>query len=103
MKTKIKLNISGVLIIFIVSIAFKPINDYKKINDLKLLEKKVKEFSQKVNTIKSDFVQIKHLDALEVTIESNGKFWFKKLCTAMPLLRSGTGQGNRHGSQSLLH
>lgn len=51
---------------------------FTKVPDVKLLEKKVLEYSKKVGTIKSDFIQIKHLEALEVTVESKGKFWFKK-------------------------
>jgi len=53
-------------------------DDYVQISDLKALEAKVAEYSAKVQTIKSDFVQIKHLDALEVTIESSGTFAFRK-------------------------
>lgn len=52
--------------------------EYVQIQDLQTLEAKVAEYSAKVQTIKSDFVQVKHLDALEVTIESTGTFAFKK-------------------------
>ncbi|NJO89812.1 MAG: outer membrane lipoprotein carrier protein LolA [Chloroflexia bacterium] len=71
-------SLSAILLIWVTTIALAPADGYKKISDIKVLEKKVKEFTQSVNTIMSDFVQVKHLDALEVTIESKGKFWFKK-------------------------
>ncbi len=73
-----KIGLPAIILIWATTIALTPADGYKKISDIKVLEKKVKEFSQSVNTIKSDFLQVKHLDALEVTIESKGKFWFKK-------------------------
>ncbi len=78
MKAFVKISAPALLFILVLNSAYTPGNGYKKISDIKILEKKVREFSQSVNTIMSDFVQVKHLDALEVKIESKGKFWFKK-------------------------
>lgn len=53
-------------------------NTYVKINDIKQLEAKLNENSNKNNTIQSDFVQNKTIEYLDETIVSKGKFWFKK-------------------------
>jgi len=52
--------------------------EYKPVNDIKVLEERLNESSKKIHTIKSDFTQEKHLAYLNETIESEGKFWFKK-------------------------
>lgn len=51
---------------------------FKPVDNLKEIEQKLNDNSLKINTIKSDFVQEKHLEFLEDTIITNGKFWFKK-------------------------
>ncbi len=53
-------------------------NTYVKVNDIKQLEAKLNENSNKNNTIQSDFVQNKTIEYLDETIVSKGKFWFKK-------------------------
>ncbi len=45
--------------------------------DSKIFQKKLHSIATKTATLKSDFVQIKHLDVLSEDIESNGKLYFK--------------------------
>ena len=51
---------------------------YIPVKDLKSLEEKINNASTKIQTIKSDFIQEKHLEYLDAVINSTGKFWFKK-------------------------
>src|SRR5258708_20447245 len=51
---------------------------YKLLTDLTTLKTQFAEASQKIHTIKSDFVQEKNLSMLSEKIISKGKFWFKK-------------------------
>ncbi len=51
---------------------------YKPVSDLTELSKLLNENASKTNTIKSDFVQVKHMAFLQDSIVTNGKFWFKK-------------------------
>ncbi len=41
------------------------------------LKKQMKEVADNIKTIKADFVQEKHLEVLDVVVESKGKFMFK--------------------------
>lgn len=51
---------------------------YTKITDHSILEREINNNSNKINSIKSDFIQEKKIDYLDVIIESKGKFWYKK-------------------------
>jgi outer membrane lipoprotein-sorting protein len=51
---------------------------FTKITDHSTLERDINNNSNKINSIKSDFVQEKKIDYLDVVIESKGKFWYKK-------------------------
>ncbi|MGN6439596.1 MAG: LolA family protein [Agriterribacter sp.] len=51
---------------------------YKPLNESADFKTRFAVASQKVNTIKSDFVQEKNLALLSEKITSKGKFWFKK-------------------------
>lgn len=51
---------------------------YTVVTDTATFKQQFAIASQKVNTIKSDFVQEKNLSMLSEKITSKGKFWFKK-------------------------
>jgi outer membrane lipoprotein-sorting protein len=52
--------------------------DFTQVKDLKALEEKLNSNLEKINSIKSDFIQQKQLEYLDETIVSKGQFWFKK-------------------------
>jgi outer membrane lipoprotein-sorting protein len=52
--------------------------DYTPVADTATFKQQFAAASQKVNTIKSDFIQEKNLSMLSEKITSKGKFWFKK-------------------------
>jgi outer membrane lipoprotein-sorting protein len=52
--------------------------DYKLVPDKKAVETQLNNASAKTSTIICDFIQEKHLESLDETIISKGKFWFKK-------------------------
>ena len=64
------------------TIAFFSLNaqhpGYNAVTDTATFKHQFATASQKVNTIKSDFVQEKNLSILSEKIISKGKFWFKK-------------------------
>ncbi len=51
---------------------------YTPIKDLEAFKKEFAKASASTNTIKSDFVQEKHMSMLSDKIVSKGNFWFKK-------------------------
>ncbi len=51
---------------------------FKGLNDAANFKTQFAAASQKINTIKSDFIQEKNLSVLTDKITSKGKFWFKK-------------------------
>ena len=51
---------------------------FKALNDAANFKTQFAVASQKINTIKSDFIQEKNLSVLTDKITSKGKFWFKK-------------------------
>lgn len=53
-------------------------NTYKPVPNKKAVETLINQQSAKTNTIICDFIQEKHLEYLDETIISKGKFWFKK-------------------------
>ncbi len=52
--------------------------EYTKVKEAKNVENLLMLNSNKTHSIISDFTQEKHLDYLDVVLESSGKFWFKK-------------------------
>lgn len=70
-------NIFGLLFLFFTVQLFAQ-SDFKPITNSADFTRKFSEASAKINTIKSDFTQEKHLSMLEEKILSKGKFWFKK-------------------------
>jgi outer membrane lipoprotein-sorting protein len=69
------------ILIFFVHTALFPQgekDDYTPVKDAGNVVNELKTASTKINTIKSDFVQEKHLAFLNDIIISKGKFWFKK-------------------------
>jgi len=70
-------------LLFLVSILFSSTvfpqhAGYTVVADTATFKQQFAAASQKVNTIKSDFVQEKNLSMLSEKITSKGKFWFKK-------------------------
>lgn len=51
---------------------------YTALKDDAAFKAQFKEASQKINSIKSDFIQEKNLSLLDDKITSKGKFWFRK-------------------------
>lgn len=51
---------------------------YKAIRDAETFRKNFAEASQKILSIQSDFVQVKHLAMLKDKVTSKGKFYYKK-------------------------
>ncbi len=51
---------------------------FKEITNIEQVKTKIAEYSSKTNSIKSDFVQEKHLEILETPLISKGKFYYKK-------------------------
>lgn len=53
-------------------------NDMKVLTDVETFKKKLAVEAQKVNTIESDFTQVKHMAALAGDMVSKGKFYYQK-------------------------
>ena len=53
-------------------------DEFKKVEDPKVLVNKLDSLAKHVQSIKSDFVQLKHISVLEEDIRSNGRFLFLK-------------------------
>ncbi len=51
---------------------------YSKVIDIESLKPALEEFSSRQNTIQSSFRQVKTMEYLSMSIESTGKFWYKK-------------------------
>lgn len=67
------------LLIFIINftlVAYSQKN-YDKVADIKALEQKINHNAENVNSIKSDFIQVKKIRFLKDEITSRGKFWYK--------------------------
>ena len=69
-----------IILIFTLSISssFAQDKSFKKITNLEEVKSKIADYSSKTNSIKSDFVQEKHLEILETPLISKGKFFYKK-------------------------
>jgi len=59
-------------------LAFGQDKSYTPVTDMKDVETKLNNASVQTSTITCDFTQEKHLEYLDETIISKGKFWFKK-------------------------
>lgn len=70
-------NIFGILFLFL-TVNLSGQTEFKPLKNKADFTKKFSEASAKINTIKSDFTQEKHLSMLEEKIVSKGIFWFKK-------------------------
>lgn len=66
------------LFLLIGNTAFSQKSPFTKVVNVKLLEEKINENSNKITTIKSDFIQEKKMDYIDEVITSKGKFWYKK-------------------------
>lgn len=69
---------SLILLLFVMVTSSVFAKKYTDVKDVAALKAKMIANSKKLQTIKSDFVQVKHIDFLESEITSNGKFFFKK-------------------------
>ena len=69
-----------IILIFVIGItsSFSQDKSFKKVTNLEQLKTKISEYSDKTNSIKSDFIQEKHLEILENPLISKGKFLYKK-------------------------
>ncbi len=70
-------NIFGFIFLFL-TLQLSAQTDFKPLKNKADFTRKFSEASAKINTIKSDFTQEKHLSMLEEKIISKGVFWFKK-------------------------
>jgi outer membrane lipoprotein-sorting protein len=52
-------------------------NEFTPVTNSKEVEAQLMKASSQIKTISCDFVQKKHLEALDAIIESKGKFWYK--------------------------
>ena len=59
-------------------LAFGQDKSYTPVTNMKDVETKLNNASAQTSTITCDFTQEKHLEYLDETIISKGKFWFKK-------------------------
>src|SRR5437868_8656775 len=64
--------------ILLSSTLFAQHTGYTPVTDTATFKQQFAAASQRVNSIKSDFVQEKNLSMLSEKITSRGKFWFKK-------------------------
>ena len=69
--------VSLVVFVFVSFTVFSQ-NDFTLVENPKELSGKIEQASEKVSSIKSGFVQQKHLSILEETLVSKGRFLFKK-------------------------
>lgn len=63
--------------LFLIGIGTLNAQKFQDITSTKKLEKELKEVSNNLKTISADFVQKKHLEVLDVVVESKGRFLFK--------------------------
>ena len=68
------------ILIFAINISssFAQDKSFKRITNLEKVKSKIAEYSNKTNSIKSNFVQEKHLEILETPLISEGQFYYKK-------------------------
>ena len=71
-----KVNIIFLLFFITISMSFAP--GFTKVKDINNLKASIKEKAKELNTITSDFTQLKHISFLDSKIKSKGKFYFKK-------------------------
>ncbi len=73
------LKITVLIFLFgIITNSFAQDKTFKKITNIEEVKNKIAEYSNKTNSIKSDFIQEKHLEILETPLISKGKFFYKK-------------------------
>lgn len=70
--------LSFIIFLLISSTVFGQHAGYTTVPDITSFQQQFAAASQKVNSIKSDFTQVKNLSMLSEKITSKGKFWFKK-------------------------
>lgn len=74
MNCKIKILI-GVLLLFVLNRATA--QSFKELSDVSVLNKEITAVANNTKTITADFIQEKHLDFLDVVVESKGVFKYK--------------------------
>ncbi len=65
------------LLIFL-SVVSAHAQDIKKLTQLQEFEKRLAEEAQTVQSIESDFTQVKYLDIFDEKVTSKGKFYYRK-------------------------
>lgn len=70
--------LSFIIFLLFSSTVFAQHAGYTPVSDITSFQQQFSAASQKVNSIKSDFTQVKNLSMLSEKITSKGKFWFKK-------------------------
>ncbi len=73
-----KIILSIFLTISFLGNVFAQYSDFNIVKNTKEISEKISSYSKKINTLKSDFVQEKHLSILEQPIVSKGDFLYKK-------------------------
>ena len=66
------------VILLSIVLAKSQTKDFKLIQNTYKIQNKIEEVAKNTNTIKSDFLQEKHMEFLEEKIVSRGKFFYKK-------------------------
>ncbi|MEI7596281.1 MAG: outer membrane lipoprotein carrier protein LolA [Bacteroidota bacterium] len=74
----IKNNFITVIFLLVALVAFGQDKSYTPVANMKEVETKLNNNSSKITTISCEFTQEKHLEYLDETIISKGRFWFKK-------------------------
>lgn len=69
-----------VIVSFLVmyTFSFSQEQGFVKVDNPKEVGGKLNKMAESLTTIQSDFIQQKHMSYLSVTLESKGKFWYKK-------------------------
>lgn len=70
--------INSILLFFTVAICMSFAPGFTRVEDVSTLKASIKEKAKELNTITSDFTQLKHISFLDSKIRSKGKFYFKK-------------------------
>ncbi len=71
-------NINGIILLFFIGISMSFTPGFKTVRNVQGLKATIKSKAKQLNTITSDFYQLKHISFLDSKIRSKGKFYFKK-------------------------
>ncbi len=71
-----KIFISFLLMVFVFGAAGQ--SDFRPVEDVEAVGGRLNQMAKSLQSIQSDFHQEKYMDFLNVSLESEGKFWFQK-------------------------